>query len=174
MTDELEMEFEDETVRSVDRLVDEGWFENKSDFVAYAIQNKPIEDADRLVVDPTLDQRISEINQVYNWVDDETLQEFFLDTSNMMTEYSRLAHDIGREEDVEAVAQYMSETFVPAVANSSLSGQDADNLLDRTLEVMDGFYKLSDIANAGYEGTIEQYEEEYFDSEEMKDLLMGQ
>lgn len=171
---EEEVEFDEETVHLMNRLVDEEWFRDESDFVSYSIQSMEIDSIETFEADPTLDQRIKEIRQIQKGVDNEQIQDFLLDTSYLMQRYARLAHEAGREEDLSKIDGYMADDFIYMVGVPNLSGQDVDEFLDNTLELSSDFWNLSDTANAGYEGIIEDYEQRYFDDSDMKHLLMDQ
>lgn len=172
--EEEEVEFDEETIQIIDRLVTEGRFDGRSDFAAYSIEVQSIDSPENYELDPSLDQRIREINQINGWVEDNTLRHFFLNTSYLMQEYSRLAKDVGKEEIVNEVEQYMVEQFGPAIGNSQMPDQDIDYFLDRTVELTSDFWNLSESEDAGYEEIIINYEDEYLEDQNLKSLLADQ
>lgn len=171
MTEEFEMEFEDKTAYILRELVEEGKFRDISEAVSYAWETR-FEEADGLDTDPGLDQRISELNLIYSNVKDETLRDFFTETSYLTQQYARLAHDHDREDHFEEAEEYMAE-LNRVLANPNLPETDVQLFLDSTVEMTDSFWNLSSEVYAGWEGTISEYEDS-FDDDELEELLMDQ
>ncbi len=170
--EEFEMEFDDDTNYLMERLVKEGRFRDKSDFVSYAIQNKEFGPAEDLETDPALDQRIMELRLIQQ-VEDNLLEEFFADTSYIMQSYSRLANDADYKEAIGEMELYMAD-LNRMLGNPGISENDANHFLDRTVELADDFWHLSNEEDAGYEAIVDEYLREYFEDVEMKEKLMSQ
>lgn len=172
---EEEVEFSDDTVYIIDRLVDEGRFQDRSDFVGYAVEMREIESSDDFRSDPGMDQRIEELNQINDSTEEEFLRDFFADTSYMMQQYARLANEAESKTHLTRINSYLSRQLAPSLGADDMEENEANQLIDRTIELTNDFWNLSDAANAGYESIIEEYEETYFDrDEELVKMLTDQ
>jgi Arc/MetJ-type ribon-helix-helix transcriptional regulator len=172
---EEEVKLEEDTLYVMDRLVEEGWFTERSDFMIYSVQNWNANFEGDFSVDPSLDQRIKELNQINRAVEDEFLLDFFVDTSYLMQEHARLASDTGSDLQMKRISAYMAHEFAGILGADDLSYDRAEDFIDRTVDLTNDFWNLSDAANEGYEGVIEEYEDTYFEEDErLADLLVEQ
>jgi Arc/MetJ-type ribon-helix-helix transcriptional regulator len=170
---EEEVEVEEDALYVIDRLVKEGWFSERSDFMIYSVQNWNANFEGDFDVDPTLDQRIDELNQINRAVDDNFLADFFSDTSYLMQQHARLASETGSDLQMKRISTYMAHEFAGVLGADDLSYERAENFIDRTLDLTNDFWNLSDAADAGYEGIIDDYEATYIDEDEhLADLLV--
>ena len=172
---EEEVEIEEDTLYVMDRLVDEGWFKERSDFMLYSVQNWNANYEGNFEVDPTIDQRIKELNQINRAVEDDFLRDFFTETSYFMQQHARLADETGSNIQLKRISTYMAHEFTDVLGADNLAYEDAQNFIDRTLDITNDFWNLSDKADTGYEGLIEEYEDTYLEDDELlADMLVEQ
>ncbi len=160
--EEIDVEFEENEIYKLQRLKDEGYAKNIGELVSTALSSTT--ESDSFAVDPSLEQRISELNIIEKELleEDEVMTEnkavdLFLDTSYYAQKFGRLSVDDDYERKKKYIQQGRSEEEIEErLWRSDIEQQLA--LVDRMLaHKQDNIYTSEEDFAIGTIGFMEKF-----------------